>query len=170
MDMLTTVNIFWFRRDLRFNDNAGLFQALKQGKPVIPIFIFDRDILDKLEEKHDRRVVFIHQAIMSLQDQMIAMGSSLQVYYGKPIDIFASLIANNPVGGVYTNHDYEPYAKQRDGAVAGLLNSKGISFHSFKDQVIFEKDEVMKDDGTPYTTFAPTSRATCSVPETNGFL
>jgi deoxyribodipyrimidine photo-lyase len=156
--MATTVNIFWFRRDLRFNDNAGLYQALKQGIPVIPIFIFDKDILDKLEEKHDRRVVFIHEAIQSVQEQMVAMGSSLQVFYGKPMDVFVSLSEKHQVAGVYTNHDYEPYAAQRDGAVAAFLNSKGISFQSFKDQVIFEKDEVMKDDGTPYTVFTPYSK------------
>jgi deoxyribodipyrimidine photo-lyase len=153
-----TVNIFWFRRDLRFNDNAGLFQALKQGAPVIPVFIFDRDILDKLEDKHDRRVIFIHQAILNLQEQLVAMGSSLEVYYGKPGNVFTTLCEKYQVGSVFTNHDYEPYAIKRDGAIADFLNKKGISFLSFKDQVIFEKDEVVKDDGTPYTVFTPYSR------------
>ncbi len=156
--MPNTVNVFWFRRDLRFNDNAGLFHALERGLPVIPIFIFDRDILDKLDEKHDRRVVFIHRALQALQEQMEAMGSSLLVFYGKPAEVFEKLVRDYEINTVFTNHDYEPYAKQRDKAIAGFLKTNAVSFLSFKDQVVFEKDEVMKDDGTPYTVFTPYSR------------
>ncbi len=152
------MNIFWFRRDLRFHDNAGFFQALNQPVPVLPVFIFDKDILDQLEDKHDRRVVFIHQAIHSLQQQMVSKGSSLKVYYGKPLDIFERLSQDFDINCVYTNHDYEPYALQRDRGITEFLQAKGISFQSFKDQVIFEKNEVMKDDGTPYTVFTPYSK------------
>ena len=156
--MKPAVNIFWFRRDLRLNDNTGLYHALKGGKPVVPLFIFDRNILDELEDRVDRRVEFIHNSLQQLQQQLTAIGSSLDVRYGFPIETFKQLINDYEIESVFTNHDYEPYAKQRDGEIAKLLKANNISFHTYKDQVIFEKDEIVKDDGKPYTIFTPYSR------------
>jgi len=146
--------IFWFRRDLRLQDNAGLFHALKENKDVVPIFIFDTTILDKLEDKDDRRVEFIHNSLTVMQQQLEELGSSMIVFHGDPIAIFKSLKPK----AVYTNHDYEPYARQRDEVIKNILVDKGSEFQTFKDQVIFEKDEVTKNDGKPYTIFTPYSR------------
>jgi deoxyribodipyrimidine photo-lyase len=156
--MKPTVNIFWFRRDLRLQDNAGLYHALKDGNPVLPIFIFDRNILDELDDKADRRLEFIHLALQDMQRQLVKIDSSLDVRYGIPVDIYKELLTGYNVEKVFTNHDYEPYAKERDAAIGGLLKSHGVNFHTFKDQVILEKDEVLKDDGKPYTIFTPYSR------------
>ena len=150
--------IFWFRRDLRLNDNAGLFQALRGNKSVQPLFIFDPSILDRLEDEDDGRVTFIHREVSRLNDELAALGSGLDVHYNEPMQVFRQLAASGEISAVYTNHDYEPYAQQRDATIAALLSSKGIAFHTFKDQVIFEKGEVMKDDGKPYTVFTPYSR------------
>ncbi len=156
--MQKAVNIFWFRRDLRLNDNAGLYHALKAGKPVVPVFIFDRNILDDLTDKADRRVEFIHAAIREMQQQLGQQESSMEVYYGFPNEIFKQLIQKYAISKVFANHDYEPYAKDRDSEITTLLATAGITFHTFKDQVIFEKEEVMKDDGRPYGVFTPYSR------------
>ncbi len=150
--------LFWFRRDLRLEDNAGLYRALRSGAPVLPIFIFDENILSKLDDLADRRVHFIHEAIGALKSELESLGSTLLVRHGQPLDILSDLITEFNVTAVYTNHDYEPYAKERDEQVVKLLVNKGISFHTFKDQCILEKDEVLKDDGTPYTVFTPYSR------------
>jgi deoxyribodipyrimidine photo-lyase len=149
------VNIIWFRRDLRLTDNAALYHALKSNHPVLPVFIFDRNILDKLENKADMRVEFIHAALEEMQLALQQMGSSLQVYYGFPEQVYAELFEKFSIEKVFTNHDYEPYAIERDTAIKHLLESHGASFHTYKDQVIFEKNEVIKDDGTPYTVFTP---------------
>ena len=156
--MGSAVNVFWFRRDLRLHDNAGLYHALKQGKPVVPIFIFDRNILDELEDRTDRRVEFIHNALREVQKELSMFGSTLDVRYGFPGEIWKQLIKDYVIENVYTNHDYEPYARKRDEEAAMMLNANGIPVHSFKDQVIFEKDEIVKDDGKPYTVFTPYSR------------
>src|SRR6185436_9753190 len=156
--MKSPVNIFWFRRDLRLDDNAGLYHALKSGLPVVPVFIFDRNILDELEERTDRRVEFIHNSLAQLQEQLIEMGSTFDIRYGFSGEVWKQLINEYEIKNVFTNHDYEPYAKQRDGDIAKLLDLNDISFHSYKDQVIFEKNEVVKDDGKPYTVFTPYSR------------
>ena len=156
--MSIPVNVFWFRRDLRLHDNAGLYHALKQGKPVVPIFIFDRNILDELDEREDRRVEFIHSSLQEIQRSLAVIGSTLDVRYGFPFDIWEQLTRDYTIENVYTNHDYEPYARKRDAEVAMMLNTNGISFHSFKDQVIFEKNEITKDNGKPYTVFTPYSR------------
>lgn len=145
----------WFRRDLRLFDNAALFEALSGSEPVVPVFIFDRLILDQLEDKMDRRVHFIHHALEAMQEALLKLGSSLEVYQGTPMQVFSQLIKKYRVTGVYTNHDYEPYAIERDTAIANMLQSEGIAFTTCKDQVIFEKLEVAKDDGTPYTVFTP---------------
>jgi deoxyribodipyrimidine photo-lyase len=153
-----SISICWFRRDLRLHDNAALYHALKDEYPVLPIFIFDRDILDLLEDKADRRVEFIHNAVTNMQHQLVQMGSSMEVYYDVPENIFQQLLKKYDVKKVFTNHDYEPYAQQRDDKIKGLLNDAGVSFHTYKDQVIFEKLEVTKDDGNPYTVFTPYSK------------
>lgn len=153
-----TVNIFWFRRDLRLNDNCGLFHALQAGLPVIPLFIFDRNILDKLEDRDDARVTFIHRELGNINQQLQAKGSSLLVKYDTAENAWAKVLEEFEVKAVYTNQDYEPYAHQRDEGLERFFNSKGITFHRFKDQVIFEKGEVVKDDGKPYTVFTPYSR------------
>lgn len=152
IDSKTT--LFWFRRDLRLDDNAGLFHALKNAGNVLPLFIFDTAILDKLEDQHDARVEFILSSLQLLQDQLVKWGSSLLVWHGDPVAFFKMVKPKE----VFTNHDYEPYARQRDEAVEHLLAVSGIPFHTYKDQVIFEKSEIVKDDGTPYTVFTPYSR------------
>lgn len=156
--MKSAVNIFWFRRDLRLHDNAGLYHALRSGKPVVPVFIFDTNILGELEDKADRRVEFIHLALQEIQQELIKYGSTLDVKYGEPLAIYKELASEYTIEAVYTNHDYEPYATKRDAAIEQLLKLKGISFNMFKDQVILEKGEVLKDDGKPYTVFTPYSR------------
>jgi len=150
--------IFWFRRDLRLDDNAGLYHALRGDDPVLPLFIFDRNILDLLENRADRRVEFIYAALSEMHRQLKELGASLEVHYGFPAAVFRHLITEYHITGVYTNTDYEPYATERDGAVQQLLKEEGIPFRSYKDQVIFEKGEVLKDDGKPYTVFTPYSR------------
>jgi deoxyribodipyrimidine photo-lyase len=154
----TAIHICWFRRDLRLHDNAALYHALRSGHPVLPVFIFDRNILDKLENKTDRRVEFIHLALQQMQAQLVSLGSSLEVYHGNPPEVFQTLLSTYTIEKVFTNHDYEPYAQERDDAVAALLSASGAQLLTFKDQVIFEKDEVVKDDGLPYTVFTPYSR------------
>jgi deoxyribodipyrimidine photo-lyase len=156
--MKPVVNICWFRRDLRLKDNAALYHALRLGKPVVPVFIFDRNILDELEDKADRRVAFIHAALGEMQSTLVSLGSSLEVYYGYPEEVYQQLLSKFSIEKVFCNHDYEPYALERDNHIRDLLQQKGASFHTYKDQVIFEKDEVLKDDGTPYTVFTPYSR------------
>jgi deoxyribodipyrimidine photo-lyase len=152
------IAVFWFRRDLRLNDNHGLFRALSSGLPVLPVFVFDTKILDKLASKTDARVSFIYSQVQNLKNELEKMGSSLFVFHGEPVEMFEKLTADYQVETVFANHDYEPYAKARDEQVAAFLLSKGIRFETFKDQVIFEKGEVAKDDGTPYTVFTPFSR------------
>jgi len=152
------VNICWFRRDLRLHDQAALYHALKAGKPVIPLFIFDRSILDQLEDKKDRRVEFIHNAICEMDKELQSLGSSMLVKYGAPVEVFSELLKEYKIDTVFTNHDYEPYALERDEAIKNLLAQRSVSFKSFKDQVIFEKNEVLKDDGKPYTVFTPYSK------------
>ena len=152
------MNAFWFRRDLRLDDNAGLYHALKSGEKVLPVFIFDTEILDKLENKTDARVEFIHQALIGIQQQLTQLGSTLYVRYGKPEKVWKELIAEHHLKNVYANHDYEPYAKERDNEIAALLKKHDVGFHTYKDQVIFEKDEVLKDDGTPFVVYTPYSK------------
>lgn len=152
------VNIFWFRRDLRLKDNAGLYHALKNSNPVIPIFIFDRNILDKLEDKKDRRVEFIHSALEEIQEQLNKIGSSLLVFNSTPAEVYKELLSKYTIEKVFTNHDYEPYALEREKLVENLLVENGVKLYTYKDQVIFEKNEILKDDGKPYTVFTPYSK------------
>ncbi len=148
-------NIFWFRRDLRLHDNRGLFEALNSDKPVIPIFIFDTNILSKLKNKKDHRVEFIHTYLNLIQQKLNTANTYLHVFHGDPIEIYKQIIKQWKIGTVFTNHDYEPYATKRDRLIADLLSQNGIEFKTFKDQVIFEKDEVVKDDGSFYSVYTP---------------
>ncbi len=156
--MSTPIAIFWFRRDLRLEDNAGLYHALKSEWPVLPLFIFDTNILDDLPNRQDARVSFIHQTIVELKQGLEKKGSTLEVAHGQPLAVWPQILKKYKVAAVFTNRDYEPYAKNRDAAVGQILAEKNIPFLTFKDQVIFESDEVLKDDGTPYTVFTPYSR------------
>ncbi len=149
------VNIFWFRRDFRLDDNVGLLNALKSDNPVLPIFIYDTDIIDKLP-KNDARLTFIYNALQKLNENLKSQyNSSIAFYHGKPIDIFKKIIQEFNVEKVFTNKDYEPYAKERDHSINALLKDNGIEFKTYKDQVIFEQSEVVKSDGEPYLVFTP---------------
>ncbi len=148
------MTIFWFRRDLRLEDNKGLYEALTSGDEVLPIFIFDKNILSELAED-DARVTFIHSLLQQVQETLQKHNKSLAVFYDTPENVFIKLTKDHTIKAVYTNHDYEPYALQRDKAIAKQLEKSNIAFKTFKDQVIFEKDEVVKDDGTPYVVYTP---------------
>jgi deoxyribodipyrimidine photo-lyase len=152
------IALFWHRRDIRLTDNAGLYHALRSGLPVLPLFIFDAEILDKLQDRADARVTFIHDQVTALDAQLQTLGSSLLLRHGRPLEVFETLLGEYDIAAVYTNRDYEPTAIARDAAVAALLDSKGIPLHNYKDQIIFEGDEVLKDDGKPYTVFTPYSK------------
>ena len=143
---------------MRLEDNAALYHALKSKFPVLPVFILDKDILDKLDNKKDSRVNFIIDMLHHIQEKLIGEGSSLIALNSTPENAFNALIKQYDIDCVFTNTDYEPYAKQRDAKIEAFLESKGIKFKQFKDHVIFEKDEVVKDDGKPYTVFTPYSR------------
>jgi deoxyribodipyrimidine photo-lyase len=151
------ISIFWFRRDLRLDDNAGLYHALKSGHQVVPIFIFDKHILDELPQD-DARVTFIHQELTLMKDQLNAIGSDLHVFYGIPEIVWPSILTTYEVSAVFTNRDYEPYAQQRDQQIHQLLQAHDIPFNTFKDHVIFEYSEVLKADGGAYTVFSPYAR------------
>lgn len=148
------VNIFWFRRDLRIDDNVGFYKALHGKHPVLPIFIFDSEILDELPED-DARVTFIFETLQKMRDELQKHDSSLAMFYGKPEKVFEEICSKYNIQNVITNHDYEPYARDRDQNVKELLSEKDIGFYTYKDQVIFEKDEVVKDDGDPYIVYTP---------------
>lgn len=150
-------SIFWFRRDLRLDDNAGLYHALKESDKVVPVFIFDKAILEGLP-KDDARVTFIHQTLQDLNKDLKGLNSRLFVYYGDVMTCWKNIIEEHQPGSVYTNRDYEPGAIQRDQDVATMLKSKNIDLYDYKDHVIFDTDEVLKDDGTPYTVFTPYKR------------
>ena len=152
------ISIFWFRRDLRLKDNHGLYQALESGKKVLPIFIFDEDILDLLENKSDKRVDFIVQALQTLNSFLKSKNKGIKIFKGKPLEIYKKLTENYEIEAVYSNEDYEPYAIKRDQEIADFLASKNINFHQFKDQVIFHKDEIVKADKKPYTIYTTYSK------------
>jgi deoxyribodipyrimidine photo-lyase len=158
MAKIESVCIFWFRRDLRWKDNTGLYQALKSGNPVVPLFIFDSDILNKLEDRDDARVDFIHRRLTEMQEEIRHTGSTLDVRFGHPETVWKTLLQDYDVKDVYTNHDYEPYAQERDQKISAFLKKHNVTFQTCKDQVIFERNEVVKDDGKPYTVYTPYSR------------
>ncbi|MBX2979951.1 MAG: deoxyribodipyrimidine photo-lyase [Flavobacteriales bacterium] len=156
--MKPRLSIHWFRRDLRLADNHGFFRALSEHGDVLPLFIFDTEILDKLEDKADRRVDFIHRALSGMQEELLKRGSTLLVEHGKPIEVWKRLMERFEITAVTTNHDHEPYANARDTAVGELLAAHGVPFRTFKDISIFERGEVLKDDGGPYTVYTPYMR------------
>ena len=153
--MKTKLSIFWFRRDLRLEDNAGLCQALASGFPVLPIFIFDTAILDALANKSDRRVDYIHQALSAINLTLKNYHSKLSCFYGKPLEIFQQLSQEYDIQAVFCNRDYEPQAIERDTEIYNFFKSQLIPFKAFKDQVIFDKNDIVKNDGTPYTVYTP---------------
>lgn len=149
------VNIFWFRRDFRLDDNVGLYNALKSTNPVLPIFIYDTDIIDKLP-KDDARLTFIYESLQKLNKTLKKEHeSSIAFYHGKPIDVFKQIVDDFDIEKVFTNKDYEPYALERDNSIHEVLKHNNIEFNTYKDQVIFEESEVVKGDGKPYLVFTP---------------
>lgn len=156
------LTLFWFRRDLRFNDNAGLFHALKENTNVLGLFIFDTGILGKLEDPRDARVTFIHQTVAEMKKRLQGRKSDLLVRHGEPLDILQRLARDKNVTAIYTNHDYEPAARARDEKVSRWAQSVGIEFKSFKDQTLFEKEEILTDAGKPYTVYTPYKRKVLS--------
>lgn len=145
---------FWFRRDLRLDDNAALFHALNENDAVQCLFIFDNNILDELP-KDDARVTFIHSELEKLHLQLKKYHSSLRIEIGKPSEVWAKVIDNASISAIYTNKDYEPYARKRDGEIRDLAEAHNIAFKRYKDQVIFEENDVVKSDGGPYTIYTP---------------
>ena len=152
------ISVFWFRRDLRLNDNHGLFKAFKSKCEVLPLFIFDKNILEGLEDKKDKRVSFIYQSLEKINKECIKNNSSLLILHDTPLNAFKTICSSYTVKEVFANHDYEPYAIKRDKDVARFLETNKIIFHTFKDQVIFEKSEILKPDGLPYSIYTPYSR------------
>ena len=148
------IAIFWFRRDLRLEDNTALHAALKSGNQVLPIFIFDQDILSDLPKK-DARLGFIHDLLTDINSSLHQFESGVQCMFGNPLNVWKSLLESYDISSVFINKDYEPYARKRDQEIAALLSENGIALHTFKDQVIFEENEVLKADGKPYTVFTP---------------
>lgn len=144
----------WLRRDLRLSDNTALFHALKENKNVLPLFIFDKEILDRLEDKDDARVTYIYNTLQKLKSELEKIGSSLLIVHTTPVKFFKS----HAPKAVYANEDYEPFARERDTSVAQILASKNVEFKTYKDQVIFAKEDILKNDGTPYTVFTPYSK------------
>ena len=156
--MKTPLNIFWFRRDLRLDDNVGFLNALKSDHPVLPIFIFDKAILDHLP-KDDARVTFIYNTLQNMRNTLQGEHqSSIAMYHDNPKDVFKTLMDEYTIDTVFTNHDYEPYATKRDKEIEEILSENKIKFKTYKDQVIFEKDEVVKKDGDPYVVYTPYMR------------
>ena len=147
--MRYNLSVFWFRRDLRLHDNHGFFQALDKSKSVLPIFIFDTNILDELNE-NDRRVSLLFDRLKELNVELAKQGKKIHIYYGDPKFIFNELYDKLPFDAVFTNTDYEPYATKRDESIKFSLSKKKVKFSSFKDQVIFEKDEILTAEGKVY--------------------
>lgn len=151
------VTLFWFRRDLRIEDNIGLYHAHQEEFPVQPIFIFDTNILDDLPKK-DARLEFIHQEILRLQSEVNTAGATMDIRVGKPIEIWKKLVEEYDVKSVWANRDYEPYARDRDKEIHEFLQANGVEFKAKKDHVIFEKDEITKENGDPYVVYTPYSK------------
>lgn len=156
--MKDKVSVFWFRRDLRLDDNAGLSQALSSGYPVLPVFIFDPAILKRFEDKKDRRVDYIHQALSTINSSLKISNTGLHTFHEHPLKVYQRLAEQYDIQGVYCNRDYEPKAIERDTEMYEFFKKKGIPFRAFKDQVIFDKNDVLKSDGTPYTVYTPYSK------------
>ena len=149
--------IFWFRRDLRLVDNHALFKALKSGYDVLPIFIFDSNITNKLNQ-NDHRLNYINNVLDGLNKRLLENKKKIYTYKGDPIDIISKLIIKLKIKEIYLNKDYEPYARDRDDKIEKLCVDNNVSYNSFKDHVIFEEDQIVKKDGTPYVVYTPYSR------------
>ena len=154
---MDTISIFWFRRDLRLHDNVALYHALQSEEKILPIFIFDIDILEKIP-KNDARISFIHKELNIMNEHLQSFEAGINMFHGNPKEVFQSLIEKYHIVKVFTNHDYEPYAIKRDLEIKELLASNTIEFHTYKDQVIFERNEITKKDGTPYVVYTPYSK------------
>src|SRR5690606_8773647 len=152
------INIFWFRRDLRLEDNTGLHHALRSGRKVLPLFIFDTDILQKFTSGKDRRVDYIQQVLEKMASELKKYNSSLFTFSGTPVEVFGELSGTYEIDTVFCNRDYEPGAIRRDREVSELLEQQDIRFLDYKDQVIFDKGDILKNDGQPYTVYTPYSR------------
>lgn len=152
---MAKVVLFWLRRDLRLDDNAGLYHALKNHPHVLPLFIFDSDILEKLDDPTDARLNFIYQTVIALKKELQHKDSDLIIRHGKPLEVFYKLAKQFEIEAIYTNNDYEPYARKRDATVEAWAQKQGIKFKSFKDQCLFEKEEILTDAGKPYTVYTP---------------
>ena len=148
--------VYWMRRDLRLHDNHALFQALQSELPVIPVFIFDQNILDELP-RNDARVTFIHHTLSNIKNRLTQLDSDLKVYYGDPLEIYKQVISSYDVKAIYTNTDYEPYAQKRDNKIRLLIEEKGGAFYDFKDHVIYENQEILSNSDKPYTCLLYTS-------------
>ncbi|MEN2436644.1 deoxyribodipyrimidine photo-lyase [Weeksellaceae bacterium A-14] len=156
--MKNKVSVFWFRRDLRLEDNRGLYHALSGGHAVLPVFIFDETILKKLESKKDRRVDYIHQALSKMNFQLKGFHSKLSTFYGNPLNVFKELAEKYQIQSIFCNRDYEPEAMERDQEIYEFFTAQNIPFKEYKDQVIFDKNDVVKNDAQPYTVYTPYSR------------
>lgn len=156
---MSKISIFWFRRDLRFIDNTGLYYALKETKDVLPVFIFDKNILDKLEDKADARVEFIQSTLEAMNNDLASKGSGIKTFYATPLEAYKQLIDEYEIEAVYTNRDYEPYAKDRDKQIESLLKENNIDFFTFKDQVVYEYEEIVSGSGSFYKIFTPYSKS-----------
>lgn len=162
------INLVWLRRDLRIEDNSAIYHAAKDGLPIQLVFIFDKNILFKLDA-NDARVNFIHDTLINLNHQLHeSYTSGIDIYYGTPEEAFHYFSDQYPIRNVYLSRDYEPYALERDQKIESLLKTKNIGFKTSKDHVIFEHDEVLKDDGTPYTVFTPYKRKWLAKLDTRG--
>jgi len=150
----TIISVFWFRRDLRLDDNQGLAKAMESGLPVLPIFIFDTNIIDELQED-DPRITFIYESLNKIHEELRSRNSAIHIYKGDPLLIWKELVENYQISSVFVNKDYEPYAISRDKEIENFLSGQGIPLYSYKDQVIFEELEILKKDGNPYTVFTP---------------
>ena len=155
--MQNEITIFWFRRDLRLTDNHGLYRALDVSKNVLPIFIFDIEILSQLENKEDKRIDFIFQTLNTINQYLEKKGKSIKIFYGIPLEIFKELANYYLIENVFCNEDYEPSAIKRDDEIEKFLTQKKINFKQFKDQVHFHKNDILKSDGNPYTIYTPYS-------------
>lgn len=148
------VSFFWFRRDLRLEDNTGLFHALQSDFPVIPLFIFDDDILDHLP-KNDARVSFIYDSLQKINIELNTFDSSILIKKGRTTDVWKSLLEEFDIQKIFYNKDYEPFAIKRDTEISSVLKENNVESFSFKDHVIFEEKEITKADGSPYTVYTP---------------
>jgi len=160
------ISIFWFRRDLRLHDNKALFHALQSEEKILPIFIFDIDILKKIP-KDDARISFIYSELKAMNMHLESFGTEIKMFHGNPKDVFRSLMKNYTIVKVFTNHDYEPYAIKRDLDIKEVVSSSKIDFQTYKDQVIFERNEITKKDGKPYVVYTPYSKKWLEKYETN---